>query len=401
MRRTVRRLLVGALLWPVASAAIAQGPPPAPPPPPAVGQPLVIPTARIKDVARVVGVRDNDIYGYGIVMGLNGTGDRRQSAFFTTQSLQNLLLRQGITLSPNTRGAIDTKNLASVMVTAKLPAFARAGTTIDVTVSSIGDSSSLLGGTLLVTPMSGADGQVYAVAAGPVSIGGGFSVGASSTGESSQKNHPTVGRIASGATVERELPVPVNVQRLTVALMYPDFTTAAKLAQSINAALGASGAPGGVLAQAADAASVVVAVPAAEQSRLVEFVARLEQVTLATDAPAKVVVNERTGTVIIGNQVRISTVAVSHGNLSINIKSEFQVSQPPPFAPPGAATTVVPKTDVNVKEEKAALALVPGGASIGDVVAGLNAIGVTPRDLIAILQAMKRAGALNAELESM
>jgi flagellar P-ring protein precursor FlgI len=387
MRRAALLLAAG-LLGASAAAAIAQ-----PPPPRAA-------TARVKDVARVVGVRDNDIYGYGIVMGLNGTGDRRQSAFFTTQSLQNLLLRQGITLSPGSRGQLDTKNLAAVMVTAKLPAFARAGTTLDVTISSIGDASSLLGGTLLVTPLSGADGQVYAVAAGPVSIGG-FSVGASSTGESSQKNHPTVGRVVGGATVERELPVPVNAQRLTVALMYPDFTTAATLARAINAALGDGSAGGGALAQAADAASVVVAVPAAEQSRLVDFVARLEQVTLATDAPAKVVVNERTGTVIIGNQVRISTVAVSHGNLSITIKSELQVSQPPPFAPRGAATTVVPKTDVEVKEEKAALALVPGGAAIGDVVAGLNAIGVTPRDLIAILQAMKRAGALNAELESM
>ena len=399
MRRAGRLLLVAALLAPLGGVALAQGPPPPPPPPPPPAAAIVVPTARVKDVARVVGVRDNDIYGYGIVMGLNGTGDRRQSAFFTTQSLQNLLLRQGITLNPANRNALDTKNLAAVMVTAKLPAFARAGTTLDVTISSIGDASSLLGGTLLVTPMSGADGNVYAVATGPVSIGG-FSVGASSTGESSQKNHPTVGRIAGGATVERELPVPVNVQRVTVALMYPDFTTAAKLAQSINAALG-GGTAGGAVAQAADAASVVVAVPPAEQTRLVEFVARLEQVTLPTDAPAKVVVNERTGTVIIGNQVRISTVAVSHGNLSISIKAEFQVSQPPPFAPPGAATTVVPKTDVNVKEEKAALALVSGGASIGDVVAGLNAIGVTPRDLIAILQAMKRAGALNAELESM
>jgi flagellar P-ring protein precursor FlgI len=281
------------------------------------------------------------------------------------------------------------------MVTAKLPAFARAGTTLDVTVSSIGDATSLQGGTLLMTPLSGADGQVYAIAAGAVSLGGGFAVGASSTGESAQKNHPTVGRIVSGATVERELAMPVNVQRLTVALMQPDFTTAAALAQSVNAALGQP------LARAVDSATVVIDVLASEQPRLVEYVARLEQVSVVIDAPARVVVNERTGTVIIGNQVRISTVAVSHGNLTITIKSELQVSQPPPFAPPGAATVVVPRTDVNVKEEKGALAVVPAGASIGDVVAGLNAIGVTPRDLIAILQAMKRAGALNAELEIM
>lgn len=353
------------------------------------------PSARVKDLARIVGVRDNEMYGYGMVMGLNGTGDRRQSSFFTAQSLQNLLLRQGITLTPATRAQIETKNLAAVMVTAKLPAFARAGTTLDVVVSSIGDATSLQGGTLLMTPLYGADNQVYAVAAGAVSIGGGFSVSAGGTGETAQKNHPTVGRVVGGATVEREVPMPVNLQRLTVALMYPDFTTAAKLAQSVNASLGAP------LARAADAASIVVDVPTREQERLVEFVSRLEQVTLAPDAPAKIVVNERTGTVIMGDQVRISTVAVSHGNLSITIKSEFQVSQPPPFAPRGAETVVVPKTDVSVKEDKASLAVVSAGASIGDVVSALNAIGVTPRDLIAILQAIKRAGALNAELEVM
>lgn len=354
-----------------------------------------VPSARVKDLARIVGVRDNEMYGYGIVMGLNGTGDRRQSSFFTAQSLQNLLVRQGITLTPATRAQIETKNLAAVMVTAKLPAFARAGTTLDVVVSSIGDATSLQGGTLLMTPLYGADNQVYAVAGGAVSIGGGFAVSAGGTGETAQKNHPTVGRVIGGAIVEREVPMPVNLQRLTVALMYPDFTTAAKLAQSVNASFGAP------LARAADAASIVVDVPTREQDRLVEFVSRLEQVTLAPDAPAKIVVNERTGTVIMGDQVRISTVAVSHGNLSITIKSEFQVSQPPPFAPRGAETVVVPKTDVSVKEDKAGLAVVSAGASIGDVVSALNAIGVTPRDLIAILQAIKRAGALNAELEIM
>ena len=354
-----------------------------------------LPSARVKDVGRIVGVRENELYGYGIVIGLNGTGDRRQSSFFTVQSLINMLQRQGINLTPERRATIDTKNIAAVMVTAKLPAFARAGTALDVMVSSIGDATSLLGGTLLVTPLTGPDSQVYAVASGPVSIGGGFSVTAGSTGETAQKNHPTVGRIVGGATVEREFLAPVNAQRLTVALLFPDFTTASRLAQSLN---GAFGRP---LAQAVDAANVVVDVPGPEQARLVDFVARLEQVTLSVDAPAKVVVNERTGTVIMGDQVRISTVAVSHGNLSIHIKSEFQVSQPPPFAPLGAATTVVPKSDVGVTEDKAALAVLSGGASIGDVVSGLNAIGATPRDLIAILQAIKRAGALTAELEIM
>lgn len=353
-------------------------------------------SVRVKDVARVVGVRDNELYGYGIVIGLNGTGDRKQSSFFTIQSLQNLLLRQGINLAPANRSQLDVKNVAAVMVTGKLPAFARAGGVIDVTVSSIGDATSLLGGTLLVTPLSAPDGQTYAVASGPVSIGGGFSVTAGGTGESSQKNHPTVGRIVGGATVEREVPGPTQpVRTLTIGLMFPDFTTAARLAHAVNASAGRP------IAQALDAANVAVEVPAPEQSRLVEFVSRIEQITLPTDAPAKIVVNERTGTVIMGSQVRIATVAVSHGNLSIQIKSELQVSQPAPFAPRSAETVVVPKTDVQVKEDKASLAVVPAGASIGDVVAGLNAIGATPRDLIAILQAIKRAGALNADLEAM
>ena len=353
-------------------------------------------SVRVKDVARVVGVRDNELYGYGIVIGLNGTGDRKQSSFFTIQSLQNLLLRQGINLAPANRSQLDVKNVAAVMVTGKLPAFARAGGVIDVTVSSIGDATSLLGGTLLVTPLSAPDGQTYAVASGPVSIGGGFSVTAGGTGESSQKNHPTVGRIVGGATVEREVPGPTQpVRTLTIGLMFPDFTTAARLAHAVNASAGRP------IAQALDAANVAVEVPSPEQSRLVEFVSRIEQITLPTDAPAKIVVNERTGTVIMGSQVRIATVAVSHGNLSIQIKSELQVSQPAPFAPRSAETVVVPKTDVQVKEDKASLAVVPAGASIGDVVAGLNAIGATPRDLIAILQAIKRAGALNADLEAM
>ena len=352
-------------------------------------------TARVKDVARIVGVRDNEVFGYGVVMGLNGSGDRRQSSFFTAQSLQNLLQRQGITLPPAGRASLDTRNMAAVMVTARLPVFARTGTTLDVTVSSIGDATSLLGGTLLMTPLQGADGQTYAVASGPMSIGGGFSVTAAGTGESVQKNHPTVGRIVAGAIVEREVPTAPPGPRLTLALLYPDFTTAARLAQSLNGSLGRP------LATAADAATVVVDVPGPDQARLVDFVARIEQITLPTDAPAKVIVNERTGTVIMGSHVRVSTVAVSHGNLSIQIKSEFQVSQPPPFAPQGAETVVVPKTDTTVKEGGSPLVLVPGGASIGDVVAGLNAIGATPRDLIAILQAIKRAGALQAELEMM
>lgn len=350
--------------------------------------------ARVKDVARIVGVRDNELYGYGLIIGLNGTGDRRQNSFFTVQSIQNLLLRQGINLPPAVRGTIETKNAAAVMVTAKLPPFAKPGTTIDVTVSSLGDASSLAGGTLLLTPLQAADSKIYAVAQGPVSIGG-FSVVAPGTGETVQKNHPTVGRVANGATVEREVPMPVGRERLSIALLQPDFTSSARLAQAINQGLGAS------VAQAVDAATVAVAVPPSSQNRLVQFLAEIEQLEVPTDAPAKVVVNERTGTIIMGSQVRISSVAVSHGNLSIQIKAESQVSQPPAFAPQGAQTVVVPKTETTVREEKSPLVLLKAGASIGDVVQGLNAVGATPRDLIAILQAIKRAGALHAELEVM
>ena len=395
MERTSRRLrrssgIAGLVLLGIAAPVLVAGPGLA-----ASLEVQGVPSARVKDVGRIVGVRENELYGYGIVIGLNGTGDRRQSSFFTIQSLTSLLLRQGINLPPERRAALDIKNVAAVMVTAKLPAFARSGTTLDVQVSSIGDATSLLGGTLLMTPLTGADNQVYAVAAGAVSIGGGFSVTAGSTGETAQKNHPTAGRIVNGAVVEREVPMPVNSQRLTIALLFPDFTTAARLAQSVNVAFGRT------IAQATDSTNVIVDVPGPEQARLVEFVARVEQVTLPIDAPAKVVVNERTGTVIMGNQVRISTVAVSHGNLSIHIKSEFQVSQPLPFAPVGATTTTVPKTDIGIAEDKSSLAVVSPGASIGDVVSALNAIGATPRDLIAILQAIKRAGALNADLEIM
>ncbi|MFQ5946087.1 MAG: flagellar basal body P-ring protein FlgI [Anaerolineae bacterium] len=351
--------------------------------------------ARVKDIARLVGVRDNELFGYGLVIGLNGTGDRRQSSFFTVQSIQNLLLRQGINLPPELQGRIDTKNVAAVMVTAKLPPFAKAGTAVDVTVSSLGDAKSLGGGTLLLAPLQAADGQIYAVAQGPVSIGGAFSVSAPGTGETVQKNHPTVGRVINGATVEREVPTTFDSQRLSIALLDPDFTTAARLAEAINGDLAAN------VAQAQDAATVVVAVPEATRDRLVQFVAQIEQVVVPMDSPAKVIVNERTGTVIMGSNVRISTVAVSHGNLSIQIKSEFQVSQPQPFAPQGAQTVVVPQTETTVTEEKAPIALLGPGASIGDVVQGLNAIGVTPRDLIAVLQAIKQAGALHAELEIM
>jgi flagellar P-ring protein precursor FlgI len=345
---------------------------------------------RVKDVAQVQGVRDNSLYGYGLVVGLNGTGDKSTSSPFTPQTVANMLRRLGISL-PVER--LDGRNVAAVMVTAKLPPFVKAGANLDVTVSSLGDASTLQGGTLLLTPLQGPDGRVYALAQGPISVGGIAASGAA--GDVVQKNHPTVGRIPNGAVVEREVPMALDPTAVALTLKRPDFTTAVRLAEAVNRA-GGSG-----IARAVDPSTVVVSVPPAAQPRLMEFLARVESATLQVDAPARVVINERTGTVIMGNQLRISTVAVAHGNLTIQVREEKQVSQPPPFAPPGSQTVTVPRSEVAVREEKGQLAVVPEGTSIGDVVQGLNALGVTPRDLISILQAIRQAGALMAELEIM
>ena len=352
---------------------------------------------RVKDVARIQGVRENELFGYGLVVGLNGTGDKSGASPFTPQTIASMLLRMGITVP---RDKLSPKNAAAVIVTAKLPPFAKPGSTIDAVVSSLGDATSLQGGTLFLTPLEGPDRKVYAVAQGPISVGGFQFIAPTTafgtTGETVQKNHPTVGRVPNGAIVEREVAMALDPSTVTVTLTQPDFTTAARLAQAVNKTLGSD------LGRAVDAGTVRVAVPPPYQGRLVEFIARVENSMLNTDAPpAKVVINERTGTVIMGDQVRIRSIAVSHGNLSIHIKSEFAVSQPPPFSPPGSATVVVPRSETTVKEEKANVALLPEGASIGEVVRALNAIGATPRDLIAILQAIKQAGALQAELEIM
>jgi flagellar P-ring protein precursor FlgI len=345
---------------------------------------------RVKDVARVQGVRENSLYGYGLVIGLNGTGDKSRSNPFTPQAIVSMLQRLGITVPVD---RLDGKNVAAVIVTAKMPPFARPGAELDITVSSLGDATTLQGGTLLLTPLQGADGHVYALAQGPLSVGGFAASGAG--GDTVQKNHPTVGRVPGGAIVEREIPMVLDPAGLTFTLLQPDFTTAVRLARAINDASAAE------IARAVDGSTVLVRVPPSEQPRLVEFIARLESARLTVDTPARVVINERTGTIIMGNQLRISTVAVSHGNLSIHISEEKQVSQPPPFAPKGATTVVVPKSEVTVREDKNQLAVVPEGASIGDVVQALNALGVTPRDLIAIMQAIRQAGALMAELEIM
>lgn len=340
--------------------------------------------ARIKDIAKIVGVRNNQLFGYGLVVGLNGTGDR-QGTEFTIQSLTNMLLKLGISVSP---GQVKVKNVAAVMVTAELPAFSRPGMNLDVLVSSIGDARSLQGGTLLITPLQGVDGETYAMAQGAVSLGG-FSAG--SGGDQTQENHPTVGTIPSGAVVERSVTVPLQLrERLHFVLNQPDFTTAETVSRAMNEQIGSR------VASPQDSRTVLVDVPQDFQNRVVDYIARLEMIEVMVDAPARVVVNERTGTVVMGENVRISTVAVSHGGLSVVIQSEPVVSQPSPF---GQGRTVVTRDrEVSVEEKPSHLMVLPTGVSLGEVVRALNAVGVTPRDLIAILQAMKSAGALSAEL---
>lgn len=349
----------------------------------------LVEAARIKDITNIEGIRPNQLIGYGLIVGLNGSGDRGRGSGgkdFTIQTLVSLLERMGITVDPRD---VKVKNVAAVVVTASLPPFARPGSQIDVTVSSLGDALSLQGGTLLLTPLRGVDGTVYAVAQGPLSTGG-FSF--SGAAASVQKNHPTVGLIPGGAVVERGIRVNFHGrEQLTIALHRPDFTTAHRVAQTINSAVGDG------IAQPVDSGTIAVAVPPAYRGSVVDLVARLESLEIAPDTTAKVIIDERTGTVVIGEQVRIATVAISHGNLSIQIREQPRVSQPPPFSP--GQTVVVPDTQITVEEERRQLLVVEGGATIGELVRALNAIGVSPRDLIAIFLAIKAAGALQAVLE--
>jgi len=343
---------------------------------------------RIKDIADLKGVRQNQLVGYGLVVGLEGTGDSDNS-LFTIQSLASLLEKMGVTVQ--TKDIEDVENVAAVMVTAELPPFASQGSRIDVLVSSIGDAENLQGGTLLFTPLRAADGQTYAVAQGPVSTGG-FAVSGNS-GDQVQKNFPTVGRVVGGALVEKEIHSDFNQKdSLTLALHEPDFTTAARVAQAINRAFYSQ------LARTENAGSILVSVPENYLGDTVQFVTMIESLGVTPDTISKVVVNERTGTVIMGENVRISTIAIAHGNLSIQIDESQKVSQPLPFSPRGQ-TVVTPESEIVVQEGKNPLFLVESGVSIGEVVKALNALGVTPRDLIAIFQALKAAGALQAELE--
>jgi flagellar P-ring protein precursor FlgI len=340
---------------------------------------------RIKELATFEGVRVNQITGYGLVVGLNGTGDKDQTGF-TRQSLSNLLKRMDLTIAPS---ALKVKNVAAVMVTADLPPFVKPGTKIDILVSSIGDATSLQGGTLLVTSLKGLDDQVYAMAQGPLSVGG-FAI----TGQAAtvQKNHPTVGRIVQGATVEREVPIRwQGKESLSVKLGQPDFTTAARVAEAINESLpGASAKP-------LDASTIELSIPQNFRENLAVLVAELENLSVEPDYVGKVIIDERTGTVVVGENVKLSTVAVAHGTLSVQIREGVQVSQPGPFS--DGETVANPTTEINVEEGADNLLLIERSTNINDVVKALNAIGVTPRDLIMIFQAIKAAGALHGELE--
>lgn len=346
--------------------------------------------SRIKDITDFEGVRDNMLVGYGLVVGLNGTGDSLTNSIFTKQSLIGMLERLGI----NTRDTtLKTKNVAAVMVTAVLPPFARQGLRVDVAISSLGDATNLLGGTLLVTPLVGADGEVYAVSQGQIAVGGYSAAGAS---ESVSKGVPTNGRIANGAIIERE--IDFNIEQLKdvrISLRNPDFTTAQRVSQAINAFLGSA------TALPTDPGTVLLRVPPTYSGRVVQLLTDIEQLRIEPDQIARVVIDEQSGIIVMGENVRISTVAIAQGNLTIRITETPQVSQPSPFSTSGTTTTVNRTTiEVNEGADKK-LGVFQGGVSLQDLVSGLNALGIGPRDMIAILQTIKAAGALQADIKVM
>ena len=362
-------------------------------------------SARIKDISSIKGIRQNQLLGYGLVIGLNGTGDKGGTKF-TIQGLVNMLEHMGVHVDPD---EVKVKNVAAVVVSAKLPPFARIGKQIDVILSSIGDAKSLVGGTLLLTPLKGVDDKVYALAQGPVSIGG-FSAGGAAGGGVT-KNHPTVGRISGGASIEKEIPLSImSKNEMTIILNNPDFNTADRAVKAINSRFGEK------IAKSIDSGTLKFRVPEEFENKVVNLIAQIGEIEVEPDSVAKVIVNEKTGTVVVGENVRIQKVAVAHGNLSIQIKEKNNVSQPQAFAPsgggiaprqmgggkvvaPGGSTVVTPESQVAVAEDSSRLLLIPKGRTIGELVNALNAIGVTPRDLITILQAIKAAGALQGELE--
>jgi flagellar P-ring protein FlgI len=345
--------------------------------------------SRIKDLAQIEGVRQNQLVGYGLVVGLNGTGDTLNNAPFTRQSLQAMLERLGV----NTRGAnLRTANVAAVMVTANLVPFSAQGTRLDVTVSSLGDSKSLQGGTLLVTPLLGADGEVYAVAQGSIAI-----AGFQAEGDAAKitRGVPTVGRIANGALIEREVEFKLNTQRtLRLSLRNPDLTTAKRIASAINDFLGSD------TAEPTDPATVTLQIAANYKGNMIRMLTEIEQLRIEPDQTARIIIDERSGIIVMGRDVRVSTVAVAQGNLTVTISEQPQVSQPNPLS--DGETVVVPRTSVKVDaDEGKKLAVVREGVTLRELVDGLNALGIGPRDLISILQAIKTAGAIQAEIEVM
>ncbi len=342
---------------------------------------------RLKDLVSIEGVRDNQLVGYGLVVGLNGTGDKRQTVF-SAQSLTNLLARMGVAVSPT---AILVRNTAAVLVLTNLPPFAQPGTRIDITVAAIGDSTNLQGGGLVLTPLKGPDGQVYAAAQGSV-ITGGFVAGKG--GSSQTVNHPTAGRVPNGAIVEKLAPSVAPMQHIKLQLRQADFTTAARITSAINLKFGTDKIQP---AHAENSALVSVDTPITYATKTVQFLGELESLLVEADRPAKIVINERTGTIVMGKEVRIAPIAILHGTLTVEVQTNLNVSQPAPLST--GQTTVTPQTNVTAKEEKARNVILKQGSSVEELVRALTAIGSTPRDIIAILQNLKAAGALEAELE--
>lgn len=342
---------------------------------------------RLRDLAAIEGVRDNQLVGYGLVVGLNGTGDKRQ-AVFPAQTLSNLLERLGVSV-PAT--ALQAKNTAAVMLTATLPPFAQPGTRIDVTAAALGDATSLQGGILPLTPLKSAGGQVFAAGQGALVLAG-LTAGALGTGQT--VNHPTVGRIPQGAIVEQVPPSELSASTLRLQLKRADFGNAARLTAAINARFASHRGPA---ARAENSSLIAVDLPTTFSGRMVEFISELESLRIETGRPARIVINERTGTIVLGSEIRIAPASILHGNLTVEIETRFDVSQPAPFSQ--GQTTVVPQTGVGVKEEKARNVKLGDGATVDELVRGLQAIGSTARDIVAILQSLQAAGALEAEIE--
>ncbi len=340
-------------------------------------------SSRVKDLAVVAGARDNQLVGYGLITGIAGDGDK--NPVYTLQTVANFLQKFGMNVPAST---LSSKNVAAVVVTADISAFKKNGSRLDVTVSSIGDAKTLQGGILLQTPLVGPDGEIYALAQGAISLGG---ISAGNEGASVQKNHPTVAQIIGGAIVEREVPTEIlRNNTIELLLREPDFTSSARLAAAINKVFTNS-------SESIDSTTVRVKIPDGLQNSLVDFVARVEAVELDPDMPARIVINERTGTIVATSRIRISSCAVSHGNITISIANTLDVSQPQPLSQTGT-TVVTPRTDTKVEEQKAAFVPIPELPTVEKVAASLNSLGVTPRDMMAIFQAMKQAGALHAEL---